>query len=192
MAFDAFVASLVGSVHDAYEFTAITVGVLEKCMTSKTERAVFIEREKFVRVRMIDGGPVAVFTLDGLMSRTIDLLQVFLVTLQARFPTLVLDRKILPVLNIAEAIKVVSEAVAMDAEIIRNHKLPGDENCRYECDGYPQWAQNVPLHLHLSCGSKQNAKGMRAIVTTVFFIDSIEDRAAIAQFVSPSVNEYGA
>ena len=46
----------------------------------------------------------------------------------AGVPALILDRKILPFLNIAETVKTVGEVSAMNAEIIWYQKLPRDED----------------------------------------------------------------
>jgi hypothetical protein len=47
------------------------------------------------------------------------------VTLETGFVALILDRKILPFLDVAEPIVVVGKTVAMDTEIVRYHELPG-------------------------------------------------------------------
>jgi len=60
--------------------------------------------------------------------------------------TLVFDRKILPLLDIAEAMEVVSEAIAVHTEVIRNQKAPGDQDQSDQSDREPQRVQYVSLH----------------------------------------------
>lgn len=58
-------------------------------------------------------------------------LRIVLVTLKARVRTLILNREVLPVLDTAEAIEVVGEAVAMHAKVIRHQQQPGKKNKSY-------------------------------------------------------------
>ncbi len=81
-------------------------------------------------------------------------------TFKAGFSALIFDGEVFPFLDIAEAVVPVREVLAMHAEVIRNQKYPGDEDHPHQSDGYPQWAQYMPLHVHLSRGSLQNAKGL--------------------------------
>jgi lipoprotein signal peptidase len=46
----------------------------------------------------------------------------------AGFPALVLNGKVFPFLNIAEAMITVGKVLAMDAKIVRHHERPRDEN----------------------------------------------------------------
>jgi hypothetical protein len=68
-------------------------------------------------------------------------------TLSARVSALILDGKVLPVLDAAEPVIAVGEVPAVNPEIIRNQKAPTDDNyCDY-ADRHPQRVQYVPLHL---------------------------------------------
>jgi len=49
-------------------------------------------------------------------------------TLSAGVSALILDGKILPVLEVAEAVIAVGEIPAMNAEVIRNQETPGEDD----------------------------------------------------------------
>jgi hypothetical protein len=118
-------------------------------MTSETKLSGLVDRKKFHIVRMIDGRSMAVFAFDRRMARRIEHCQVFFVTLSTGLPALVLHRKVLPFLNIAQTMIAVGKATAMNTEIIWDHKLSGNEDCTDQSNRQPQWAQHMPLHRRL-------------------------------------------
>jgi hypothetical protein len=87
-----------------------------------------VERKILDVVGMIAGRPMAVFTLHPLVRSTTMRSRIVLVTFETRSRALVLDRKVLPLLDVPEAMIVVGEAVAVHAKVIRHHKQPGEKN----------------------------------------------------------------
>jgi hypothetical protein len=53
-------------------------------------------------------------------------LRIFFVAFGAALPALVFDRKIFPLIDIAQAIEVVGEGVTVNAKILRYHEVPGN------------------------------------------------------------------
>lgn len=90
---------------------------------------------------------MAILALNRRMGGGIEHLQIFVVALGARFPALVFDREIFPLLDIAQTVEAVGEVPAVYAKIVGNKEDPGDQNRSDQSDCYPQWAQDVPLHL---------------------------------------------
>jgi hypothetical protein len=72
------------------------------------------------------------------------------VALETGFVAPVLNRKIFPFLDIAEPVIVVGKTVTVDAEIVRNQELSGEQDQAYHCNCKPQRVQDMPLHFHLS------------------------------------------
>src|SRR5690606_34074117 len=89
---------------------------------------------------------VAVLALDRRVLRTGVLLGLVVVAARAAFLAQVLHREVLPFLDVAEAIEVVGEAVAVHAEVRRDHEVPGDENHGDQSDRDPQGAEHMILH----------------------------------------------
>jgi hypothetical protein len=82
---------------------------------------------------MVYGRPVAIFALNQPVLGGTCLLNIFFVTFLTIFSALVLGLEIFPLINIAQTVKIVSETFTMDPEIIRNYKVPGDQNQGYGC-----------------------------------------------------------
>ncbi len=59
------------------------------------------------------------------------------VALGAIFLALVLDRKILPFLDIPETVIVIGKAFAVYAEVLGNEEVPGDEDEPHKAYSYP-------------------------------------------------------
>ena len=59
-------------------------------------------------------------------------LYIVFVTLETGFVAPVLNRKIFPFLYVAEPVIVVRKTVTVDAEIVRNQELPGEQNQSYK------------------------------------------------------------
>ncbi len=78
---------------------------------------------------------------------------IFLVTLSAGFFSLILDGKVFPVLDAAQAVIAVREAPAVDAEVVRNQEPTSGIDHYQHPDRYPQWVQHVPFHLRFPQGS---------------------------------------
>jgi hypothetical protein len=97
-------------------------------MTPETHRSFLVKRQIFDVFGVIASGSVAIFALHPLVWRATMRFRIVLVALKARIRTLILNREILPVLDIAEAIVVVGKAVAVHAKVIRHHQQPGEEN----------------------------------------------------------------
>jgi hypothetical protein len=68
-------------------------------------------------------------------------------TLNAGVSALILDGKILPVLETSEAVIAVGETPAMNSEVIRNQKTPAADNNSDDCKPCPQRVQYMPFHL---------------------------------------------
>jgi hypothetical protein len=96
-----------------------------------------IQRQVFDIVGVTDAGPMAIFALDRCVRTRTVLLIVFFVAFQTGFPPEVLRGKVLPFLDIAEAMKIVSEALAMYSEIIGHHELTSDKYRYDQSDGQP-------------------------------------------------------
>jgi hypothetical protein len=60
--------------------------------------------------------------------------------------SLVLDRELLPLIDVAQAMEVVRKAVAVYAKVFGNEEFPGNEDECYESDCDPQGVQYVWLH----------------------------------------------
>jgi len=71
---------------------------------------------------------VTIFALDFLVPGVADRLEIFFMAFGATLPALVLDRKIFPFVDIAQAIIVVGKGVTVNAEILRYHEVPGNHN----------------------------------------------------------------
>jgi hypothetical protein len=156
MALDALVATLMPFVLDTEEPAAITIGIIEKCVTAETKIPGFVEGKKLYVVRMIDGRAVAIFAFDRFVARGIKLRYVFFMTLNTGFPATILDGEVFPFLNITEPMIAVREVPAVNAEVIWNHNQTGYKDHSDQTYCHPQWAQHVPLHRRLlrnSCGT---------------------------------------
>ena len=96
------------------------------------------------------------------------LLEIVFMTFDAEVIAPVFHRKVLPFLDIAKPVVGVGKTVAMDAEVVRNQELPGEQDQSYQCDCKPQRVQDMPLHVHLSlCLLALERSNM--ISTTYFF-----------------------
>jgi hypothetical protein len=115
-------------------------------MAPQAQFTLGIARQKLDVVRMISGRSVTVLALDSAMRRPPHSSDVLAVALRAGVVALVLDRELLPLFDVAQAMKVIREAFAMDAEVLRNEKRAGNEYHYYESDCDPQWVQHVSLH----------------------------------------------
>jgi hypothetical protein len=87
-----------------------------------------IQRQEFDIVGVTNTGPMAVLTFDGTMGpRRIHLI-IFLVTFKAGLFALVLCRKVLPLLDIAESMVVIGKAIAVNPEVVGNHELTSNHD----------------------------------------------------------------
>ena len=105
----------------------------------------------------------------------------------AILPALILDREIFPFLDITEAMVTVGEVLSVNSEVVRNKEFPGDKNRRYESDGYPCWAQYMPLHFCRSRCLSGTRKACEQSVRLYSFLRRI-DRSILF----PECYEYGA
>jgi hypothetical protein len=94
----------------------------------ETHRSLPVQRQVLDVVGVRAGGPVAVFALHPLVRRATMRLRIVLVALKARIRTLILDREVLPLLDVAQAMIVVGKTVAVHAKVIRYQQEPGEEN----------------------------------------------------------------
>jgi hypothetical protein len=147
VALDTFVAPPVPSVFDAKKVAAGTTRVLEIRVATQAQLPGGIKRERLHTVGMIDARAMTVFAFHRGVRRSAVRVNVFLVAFDAGLSTLVLHGKVLPLLDVTQAIKTVGEIPAVNAEVIRNDKYPGDQECSDQSDCYPQRAQDIPLHL---------------------------------------------
>jgi hypothetical protein len=147
MALDTFATPSVPSVLDAEKVAACTIRILEKCVATQAQVPGGIERERLNAVGMVDARAMTIFALHRGVRRSVEHVNVFLMAFDAGLSTLVLHGKVLPLLDVTQAMKTVGEIPAVNAEVIRNQKYPGDEDCSDQSDCYPQRAQDVPLHL---------------------------------------------
>ena len=115
-------------------------------MTSETLLPGCVDRKRRILFWMIDSGSMAVLTLDSLVARPAHFQDCFFVTLYTIFVAQVLDREILPVLNITQAVIIVGEAFPMHSKVIRHHERPDYEEQNYQSDRHPQGSQHVVLH----------------------------------------------
>ena len=134
---DTFPVALMAPVDDCRQIGARSIRVIEVPVTSQAEGTIRVERQKLDIVRVVAGRPVAVLALDPLVRRSAVTADIVLVTLRTGITSLVLDRKFLPLIDIRQSMVVVSEAVTVDTEIIRNHKLSGQEDQSDKTDGNP-------------------------------------------------------
>jgi hypothetical protein len=49
-------------------------------------------------------------------------------TLATRLRTPVLDGEVFPFLDVAESMVIIGKTISMNAEVVRNHKGPGEKN----------------------------------------------------------------
>ena len=96
---------------------------------------------------MTSAGAVAIFALDIRVRGTVVGLHVVFVALCARCFAEVLDRKRLPLADIALAIETVSEVPAVDAEIIGYHEQSRSKNQDNQANRHPQRVKNMSFHL---------------------------------------------
>ena len=147
MANTALASSPVSAIYDARHRASVAIIVSEIRVTSQASFSARIDGQRLDTRWMIYTGSMTVFALDVLMDRAADESGVFCMTHRAVVSALKLDRKILPVLEIAEAVIAVSKIPAMNAEVIRNQESPAEDEQSDQSDRHPQWVQYVPLHL---------------------------------------------
>ena len=87
-------------------------------MTPEAMLSGSVDRKRLMLLRVTDSRPMAVFTLDGRMARCADFQDLGFVTPDAVFAASILDRKILPILNITQAVIIVGEAFPMHSKVI--------------------------------------------------------------------------
>jgi len=158
VALDALAAAFMQPIFDSWHIGPCRIRVIQECVAPQAKRSLGISRQILDIVRVIARGSVTVFALDALVRGPPDRPDIIVVTFDAGIPSLVFDRKLLPLLNVVEAMKVVREAVSMHAEIIRNKEHAAQEYETHQSDRYPQGVQYVPLHAYPS-----PAKGIRSI-----------------------------
>jgi len=75
--------------------------------------------------------------LDFFVPGVTDRLGIFFMTFGAAFPPLVFNRELLPFIDIAQSIEIVGKGIAMYAEIIGNHEMPGNHHKDDQAHGKP-------------------------------------------------------
>jgi len=128
MAFDAITPPHVHAIVDMGYLLPSAVRIVEKSMASKTMLSRRVDRQRLDLIRVISGVAVTVFAFNRFMGRTVQGADVFLVTLNAVLPPLVLDRKVFPLLNVAEAIKTVGKILSVNTEVVRNEEQARHQN----------------------------------------------------------------
>ena len=129
MTADAFAAPLMGSVADVGQVGSSMVRVIERCVTALAMLSRPVNRQKFDVVRMIYSGTMTILALDSRMWRCVQGGDVFVMTFNAGLSTLEFNGKILPLLDVTQAMEVIGKAGTMNAKIIGNEKQAGEENC---------------------------------------------------------------
>jgi hypothetical protein len=89
---------------------------------------------------------MAVFALDCCVLRGTVHLAVLTVAPGTTLHALVLDRDVLPLLDVAQAIEVVCKRLAVYTEVIGDHEMPGDQNHGDKANRYPERAEYMVLH----------------------------------------------
>jgi hypothetical protein len=100
-------------------------------MASETHRSFLVQRKVLDVVWVIASGSVAIFTLHTLVGRATMRPRIVVMTLEARGRALILNGKVLPLLDVAEAMVVVGKTVAVHAKVIRHQQQPGEKNESY-------------------------------------------------------------
>jgi hypothetical protein len=128
MALDTFIATFVPSIFNTHEFAASTIGVIEKCMASQAKLSGRIQGKKFLVVRMIDGRTMAIFAFDRRVTGGVQSGYILFMSFNTCFPARVFNRKIFPLLDIAQSVITVGEVPSVNSKILWNQKLSGYEN----------------------------------------------------------------
>jgi len=139
----------VCAIYDARHCASIAIRVSKICMTPEAKlpagidgqrlnadrrrlitdrRRLNTDRWRLNAVCMIYRWSMTVFALDSRMGRGAIQADVFFMTLNAGVSALILDGKVLPVLEAAEAVIAVGEIPAMNSEVIRNQETPGEDD----------------------------------------------------------------
>jgi hypothetical protein len=138
MAGHTLAVAFVASIDDGRQVGSRSrLGVAELGVTSQAETALFIEGQILDVVRVIARRTMAILTLHALVRRTTMFLDIVFMTLATRLCTSVLDGKVFPFLDIAEPMVIVGKTISMNAEIVRDHKGPGEKNQSYQSDCNP-------------------------------------------------------
>ena len=120
MASTALTSAPVSAVFDARHCASVAIGISQLRMTSEAKFPAGIDGQRLNAAWMIYGRPMTVFALDCRMDRGFVQSYIFFVTLNAGVFALILDGKVLPVLDTAEPVIAVGEVSAMNSEVIRN------------------------------------------------------------------------
>lgn len=128
MASTAVTSAPVSAVFDARYCASVAIGISKLRMTSEAKFPAGIDGQRLNAAWMIHGRPMTVFALDCRMDRGVVQADIFFVTLNAGVSALILDGKVLPVLDTAEPVIAVGEVPAVNSEVIRNQKAPTDDN----------------------------------------------------------------
>lgn len=128
MALSALASAPVSTIINAWHFASVAIGVSQLRMTPQAKLPAAIDMQSLGTVWMIYSGPMTIFALDGSMDRGAVESNMFIVTLDTGVSALILDRKIFPVLDAAEAVIAVGEIPAMNSEVIRHQNPPTEED----------------------------------------------------------------
>jgi len=142
MAITALAAAPVCAIYDARHCASVAIRVSKICMTPEAKlpavinrqrlntdgRRLITDRRRLNAVCMIYRWSMTVFALDSRMGRGAIQADVFFMTLSAGVSALILDGKVFPVLEAAQAVIAVGEISAMNAEVIRDQKSPGEDD----------------------------------------------------------------
>ena len=120
MASTALTSAPVSAVFDARHGASVAIRITKLRMTSEAKFPAGIDGQRLNAAWMIYGRPMTVFALDCRMDRYVVQLDIFFVTLNAGVSALILDGKVLPVLDTAEPVIAVGEVSAMNSEVIWN------------------------------------------------------------------------
>jgi hypothetical protein len=147
-------------------------------MATQAELALSVARQVLDFVGMINGRSVAVFAFDPAMRRTPQVPDILAVALGTGSVALVLDRKLLPLLDVAQPVKIIGKAFAVDTEVVRNKKKAGYEDKPYESNCNPQGVQYVSLHGSLPSCHGTVATRFNQYVNSVDACGAAENRLA--------------
>jgi hypothetical protein len=121
-------------------------GIGQREMAPETECPALVDDE-LGRIRgMIDGGTMAVFTLNDPVRGLIDTVVLVGMAILAVFLSLILHLELLPVLFVVLPMPAIHIATGTDTEVFRDIHHPGQQDQDNDADDHEQRPQNMILH----------------------------------------------
>ena len=129
VALDTLSATLMQPILDGRHIRPCRIRIIQECVATEAKCSFGVSRQILDIVRVIARGSMTILALDSRMWRCVQGGDVFVMTFNAGLSTLEFNGKILPLLDVTQAMEVIGKAGTMNAKIIGNEKQAGEENC---------------------------------------------------------------